>query len=115
MGTAEEENEESSFNILATAAIAPAPVNPKDVLTSIATKVAQVAHSQPALDGALPAGPAGPASPDTPAGVSFHARGVDEFYASASNRLQQDWDKDFLVRAFIELFPFGRGGPDEKR
>ena len=34
---------------------------------------------------------------------------------SASTRLQHDWDKDFLGRAFIELFPFGRGGPDEMR
>ena len=72
VGTAEEEHEESSHDILATAAIAPAPVSPKDILTSIATKVAHMAHSQPALDGAPPAGPAGPASPDAPAGVSFH-------------------------------------------
>ena len=108
LGSAEEENHEASYNILATATITPAPVNPKDVLTSIATKVATLTESTPECASAA-------AAADPSGSTTFHDRKYNNFHVSASNRLEKDWDKDFLVRAFIELFPFGRGGPDEQR
>ena len=37
----------------------------------------------------------------------------DTIHSTASS--EPDWDLEYLPRAFVHLFPFGRGGPDENR
>ena len=39
----------------------------------------------------------------------------ERFRVTASNKHVRDYDAEFLVKCFIELFPFYRGGPNEKR
>ena len=36
-------------------------------------------------------------------------------HVSSSNKRAKSWEKGFLTKAFIELFPFARGGPEEER
>ena len=37
------------------------------------------------------------------------------YHISASNTYVKDWEAEFLPSVFIDLFPFSRGGPVEKR
>ena len=88
LGSAEDVQEGNhAFNILATAPVCPPSVEAASMLRNTATNVEEKVSG---------------------------AEG-QRVHVSASNRPVSDWDKDFLTQAFIELFPFARGGPNEDR
>ena len=87
----DEKGDEHAFNILSTTPVLPPIVQSTEVLSEIATKVENASAD------------------DASAGKS------NNVHVSSSNKRAKDWEKDFLTKAFIELFPFARGGPEEER
>ena len=101
----DEKGDEHAFSILSTAPVLPPAVQSTDILSEM-TKVQKASADD---DSAADARADGASADDASARMS------NNVHVSSSNKRAKSWEKGFLTKAFIELFPFARGGPEEER
>ena len=96
----DEKGDEHAFSILSTAPVLPPAVQSTDILSEM-TKVQKASADDDSAADARADGAS--------------ARMSNNVHVSSSNKRAKSWEKGFLTKAFIELFPFARGGPEEER